>query len=427
MIPPIESTHLGILVNGQLTTPGTAASPSAGKRRKDPSAVWKKTLTWTMSRARAWSPDFYVQNNKATVTMRGRRGPGSGLSEEVKSRKSCKRNRRIPEVFGNTSAVPSSWTAESVDRRTRSQSQPKKNGRLKTGGFKKETDEENGRRRSKANGCRKRQGGKIRQAASFSKLRWLGSRFLNNMHTDHGLFFCPEIPKSPALVICGHIVTILGDHELMLNLHSAPQGQAHVWSPPGVKCVQRGSRRNPGIKAAVKPGYDACSRDLSSGLSSEEEQERGEGGQGQGGRKGKERKEPRCHSAGGVGVAMGRRMSQVSKARDSWTNLDLLVRTQLGLLSKADFDFASAPERFLCLGTWPSEGWHLQCLQDCSRRALVFFSSSLHNVLGVHLRSFSFSNLPQVVLELKKNADSPFHSGVVGTSVAPELKSICKT
>ncbi|KAJ7844564.1 hypothetical protein B0H13DRAFT_1908824 [Mycena leptocephala] len=106
----------------------------------------------------------------------------------------------------------------------------------------------------------------------------------------------------------------------------------------------------------------------------------------------------RCHSAGSVGVAMGRRMSQVSKAgkkaRDNWTNLDLLVRTQLDPVFAGLFSACTRVH------------FHLRC----TWRALAFIF-----ILQLAASGAGTQELHHFILEL------------CGTSVAPELKSICKT
>ncbi|KAJ7911193.1 hypothetical protein B0H13DRAFT_1876054 [Mycena leptocephala] len=180
------------------------------------------------------------------------------------------------------------------------------------------------------------------------------------------------------------------------------------------------------------------------------------GEKGRGGKSISEHTDDTLAATGSVGVAMGRRMSQVSKpgkkARDSWIDLDLLVRTQLvqdqltgdalrraspiqkrvgdeGAMAeenrwhrwhrdgggrkrddKRDTTQRDAcinplsnisPERFLCLGTWLSEGWHhpvfARLFSECARVHFHLCFTMYLACTCVHFHS--------PVMELKKNAD----------------------
>jgi hypothetical protein len=116
-----------------------------------------------------------------------------------------------------------------------------------------------------------------------------------------------------------------------------------------------------------------------------------------------ETREPWLRTTGGIGgiemVVGGREMTNVTQRNETpaSTHCPIFVRQStdhfllvstfidathrstlpsipthcLRLPSKADFDFASAPERFLCLGTWLSEGWH---------RTWIFFHETMCTV-----------------------------------------------
>jgi hypothetical protein len=94
----------------------------------------------------------------------------------------------------------------------------------------------------------------------------------------------------------------------------------------------------------------------------------------------------------------------------------------LGLLSKPDFDFASAPERFLCLGTWPS-GWHRTWIffheRQCALSLVARFDSGGHRCSSSALFSVNATSVLSAVNLF--NFRSHFHF------ISLFRSSVCKT